>query len=86
MGLRSALAGLVAVALIGCAGGEPSWVAPTLVPSEAPSVAPIESVAVGAPLTVFGAASLAKALDDIEAAYEAATPGAALTISTDSSG
>ena len=38
-----------------------------------------------ADLTVFGAASLAKALDQAKVAYESATPGATLTISTDSS-
>jgi molybdate transport system substrate-binding protein len=39
----------------------------------------------GSSLTVFGAASLGGALDDVRSAYEAAVPGAALTISTDSS-
>ncbi len=89
MGLRLALAGMLAVALIGCGGGEPSSSAPSAVPTEAPSdtpsIKPSESVAVGAPLTVFAAASLAKVLDEIEPAYEAAVPGAVLTISTDSS-
>jgi molybdate transport system substrate-binding protein len=36
-------------------------------------------------LTVFSAASLADVLDQIETAYEAAVPGMALTIATDSS-
>lgn len=36
-------------------------------------------------LTVFGAASLGGALDKVKTAYEAAVPGAVLTISTDSS-
>ena len=39
----------------------------------------------GVDLTVFGAASLAKALEQVEVAYESASPGTALTISTDSS-
>ena len=36
-------------------------------------------------LTIFGAASLAKVLDEVKADYEAANPGTTLTISTDSS-
>ena len=36
-------------------------------------------------ITVFGAASLKGALDDVKTAYETAHPGTALTISTDSS-
>jgi molybdate transport system substrate-binding protein len=36
-------------------------------------------------LTIYGAASLAGVLDEVEAAYEAAAPGSKLTISTDSS-
>ena len=39
----------------------------------------------GVELTIFGAASLAKVLDQARAAYEAANPGTVLTISTDSS-
>jgi molybdate transport system substrate-binding protein len=39
----------------------------------------------GSSLTVFGAASLGGALDAVKTAYEAAVPGAVLTISTDSS-
>ena len=36
-------------------------------------------------LTIFAAASLGKALEQVETAYEAANPGTTLTISTDSS-
>ncbi len=68
----------------GGASSAPS-VAPSVAPTVAPSVAPSTSAAAGAPLTVFGAASLAKVLDEVEVAYEAAVPGAVLTISTDSS-
>lgn len=39
----------------------------------------------GSSLTIFGAASLGGALDKVRTAYEAAVPGAVLTISTDSS-
>ncbi len=51
-------------------------------PSEAPSAAPS---AAAVDLTIFGAASLAKVLDEVKTAYEAANPGSTLTISTDSS-
>lgn len=47
-------------------------------PSATPSVA-------AADLTIFGAASLAKVLDDVKLAYEASVPGSTVTISTDSS-
>jgi molybdate transport system substrate-binding protein len=50
--------------------------------SGAPSAS---AAAAGVPLTVFGAASLARVLDEVKVAYEAAVPGAVLTISTDSS-
>ena len=38
-----------------------------------------------ADLTIYGAASLAGALDAVKTVYEAANPGASLTVSTDSS-
>jgi ABC-type molybdate transport system substrate-binding protein len=40
---------------------------------------------VAADLTIFGAASLSKVLEQVKTAYETANPGSALTISTDSS-
>jgi molybdate transport system substrate-binding protein len=67
---------ILAVVLVGCAAGGANSASP------APASA---SATVGAELTVFGAASLAEALDAVKAAYETAHPGAALTISTDSS-
>ncbi len=76
---------VLASAVLACGGGEASAVAPSVAPTEVRSDAPSASVAAGAPLTVFGAASLATVLDEIETAYEAAVPGAALTIATDSS-
>ncbi len=80
------LVSILAVVLAACssAGASPSASpAASVAPTTAASVAP--SAAVGAPLTIFGAASLAKVLDEVEAAYAAAVPGAVLTISTDSS-
>ena len=56
-----------------------------LVVTACSSGAPSASSAAGAPLTVFGAASLGKVLDEVKVAYEAAVPGAVLTLSTDSS-
>jgi molybdate transport system substrate-binding protein len=57
--------------------------------STAPSSSPVpqasSSVVGGTPLTILGAASLKGALDKAKTAYQSATPGAALTISTDSS-
>jgi molybdate transport system substrate-binding protein len=47
-------------------------------PSAPASVEPVE-------LTVFGAASLKGALEEAKAAYEAASPGTTITVSTDSS-
>jgi molybdate transport system substrate-binding protein len=70
------------LAVGGCAGaGVSGSGSPPASPSSAsvaPSAEPVE-------LTIFGAASLAKALEAIETAYEAETPGTTLTISTDSS-
>jgi molybdate transport system substrate-binding protein len=85
---RPVLPVLAIVALAGCAGGgaSPSPSAAPATPSaaagESASAAPsTESAA----LTIFGAASLAKVLEEVKTAYEAAHPGATLTISTDSS-
>jgi molybdate transport system substrate-binding protein len=46
--------------------------------------APSASIA-AADLTVFGAASLGKVLEQVKSAYEAANPGSTMTVSTDSS-
>jgi molybdate transport system substrate-binding protein len=70
--LISAVLAIVTVAA--CASGSTSSRSATTAPS--PETAD---------LTVFGAASLAKALEHVEVAYESASPGTALTISTDSS-
>jgi molybdate transport system substrate-binding protein len=81
-GLFVAIAGLLAA----CSGGAtpiPSAAAPSTNPGMSGSEAP--SAAARAPLTVFGAASLKGALDQMKTAWEAANPGSVLTISTDSS-
>jgi molybdate transport system substrate-binding protein len=46
---------------------------------------PTATAAVSAALTIYGAASLKGVLDKVKAAYETASPGTTLTISTDSS-
>jgi molybdate transport system substrate-binding protein len=86
MRTRLILAILAIVALAACtsAGGSsapsasPSGPASASPASVAPSAEPVE-------LTIFGAASLAKALEQVKAAYEAADSGTTVTISTDSS-
>ena len=80
--LLVALAWLV-VACSGAATAAPTAATPTAAASDAASTGP--SVAARAPLTVFGAASLKGALDQMKTAWEAANPGSTLTISTDSS-
>lgn len=57
--------------------------APTEGPSEAASDA--SSTSPAADLTIYGAASLAKVLEQVKVAYEAAVPGTTITIATDSS-
>jgi molybdate transport system substrate-binding protein len=73
---------VVAVALAACtsAVGSPS---PTA--SGVPAAATPAGSAASVDLTIYGAASLKKALAAVKAAYEAANPGTTLTISTDSS-
>jgi molybdate transport system substrate-binding protein len=75
--------------LAACSGGASS--SQSAAPSETssgpatnPSNSPTASVQ-GAALTVYGAASLKGALDQMKAAYETSHPGTTLTISTDSS-
>jgi molybdate transport system substrate-binding protein len=53
---------------------------PTAHPSNSPAAS-----AEGAALTIYGAASLKGALDQVKTAYEASHPGTMLTIATDSS-
>jgi molybdate transport system substrate-binding protein len=74
------LLAIAVVALAACSTGGPAS------PSAArASLGAASQPAAGAGLTIFGAASLTKALDRAKAAYEDANPGTVLTISTDSS-
>ena len=87
--MRSRLAVLVAVlaflaaACSGCASSSPAAFpsAAVGVPSNTPATATPAAV----DLTVYAAASLKGALEKAKSAYEAAVPGATLTISTDAS-
>ena len=82
----AALVAFVAVVVAACSSAgaaTPSAAAPS-VASVATSASAPGSGATGG-LTIFGAASLKGALDKAKSAYEAANPGTALTISTDSS-
>ena len=74
---RRALALLIAAVLV--AACQPAARAPS------GSSAAVPSVGSPAALTVYGAASLQGALEQVKAAYEASHPGTILTISTDSS-
>jgi molybdate transport system substrate-binding protein len=85
------LIALVAL-LAACSGGatpSPTSAAPTAAaPSNAPSTAASaepSAAAVASPLTIYGAASLKGALEQMKTAWEAKNPGSTLTISTDSS-
>lgn len=86
LGVLAAVAVLVASA-VGC--GPPVTPSPSTslaAPSTSSSVAPAGTAAPSsAALTIFGAASLTTALEQLEASYEAGHPGATLTISTGSS-
>ena len=76
---------ILAMVLAACSAGGVSTspsVAPSAATSDAPSKAPSAATV---DLTIFGAASLAKVLDEVKTAYGAANPGSTLTISTDSS-
>jgi molybdate transport system substrate-binding protein len=80
---------LLLLILAACSGAgssasvSPSEAAPaTSAPIPAPASA---SAPAASELTIFGAASLKGALEKAKAAYEAANPGATLTLSTDSS-
>jgi molybdate transport system substrate-binding protein len=76
---------IAAIALAACssAGGAPS---PQATAAASAAIAPAASPSAAAiDLTIYGAASLKKALAEIKASYEAANPGTTITISTDSS-
>ena len=78
---------LLAVVLVAaCSSGAQQSSAPTSQSSQMPSAAASEPPsATAVDLTIFAAASLAGALEDVKEAYSASHPGTTLTISTDSS-
>ncbi len=85
---RSAVSlSLVLFVMAACSSGgassAPSVPASAAAPTAAPASAATSPSA--ADLTILGAASLKKVLDQAKTAYEAANPGTKLTISTDSS-
>jgi molybdate transport system substrate-binding protein len=84
----SRLAAIIPVLLLvltACSNGASSP-APSAAASAAPGTASSAArSAAPAELTIYGAASLKGVLDKVKAAYEAANPGTALTISSDSS-
>jgi molybdate transport system substrate-binding protein len=81
------VAGLISVlVLAACTTGGGGAPGPSSPPATAaPSASPAAPSAAAADLTIFGAASLGKVLEQVKGAYEAASPGSKLTISTDSS-
>jgi molybdate transport system substrate-binding protein len=85
------LALLIVVVLAACSASQSAAPSPTATaPPSQPAGFP-SAHASGAPsvepaaLTIFGAASLRGALDDVKAAYVALNPGSTITVSTDSS-
>jgi molybdate transport system substrate-binding protein len=74
----------VLVAACGSGGASPAGATaqPSVVPS---NVASTPASAAAVELTVFAAASLAGALEEVKVAYESSHPGTTLTFSTDSS-
>ncbi len=79
--IRRRLGTLVTALTIAACGGPAAPPQPTAAP---PTVVPTAS-ATPVTLNILGAASLKGVLDKVKTAYEAATPGVSLTISTDSS-
>jgi molybdate transport system substrate-binding protein len=81
--------GLLAAALLGTSVLACSAVGSTppsqSIPSPTVASPPVSTSITASDLTIYGAASLAGVLDAARTAYETANPGAALTISTDSS-
>jgi molybdate transport system substrate-binding protein len=79
---------LLALALAACSAGTASPAVNPASPAGPASVAPASQAPIAvafSELQVYAAASLKKVLDKARTAYEAATPGVTLTVSTDSS-
>jgi molybdate transport system substrate-binding protein len=88
IGRLSTLVAACLVVLAACSSGTGASPSASSAASSAPSASAAASSAPSAAaveLTVFGAASLKGVLEQARTAYEAATPGVTLTISTDSS-
>jgi molybdate transport system substrate-binding protein len=87
--VRAVLAALIAIVVAACSAGgaaTPSPSAPASQPAESGSAGPSTLPSVQpAALTIFAAASLKGALDDVKTAYEGLNPGSTITVSTDSS-
>jgi molybdate transport system substrate-binding protein len=82
---RRAIAVLAAIAIVvACQSPEATRLASPSAQSTNPSSSPAPS-AEGAALTIYGAASLKGALDQVKTSYEASHPGTTLTVTTDSS-
>jgi len=75
---------LIVAACSGSSGSSPSAAPASTAPRASAAASSAPSVA-GVELIVFGAASLKGVLEEVKTAYEAATPGTTLTVSTDSS-
>ena len=80
---RLALIAILAFVLGACSTA--ATAAPSAAPTGAPASSSAPASAAAGSLTIYGAASLKAALGKAKTAYEAAYPGATLTISTDSS-
>ena len=87
MKIRALLALAIAASIAGCVGSNEATSSAAATPTQLPSqgVTPAPPLATPVELTVYAAASLANALDDVESTYETLNPGLTLTISTDSS-
>ena len=70
---------------LGSVSPAPPSASAVAVPSAPPSLAPVDNAAPPAALTIYGAASLKGALEQLKTSYEDGRPGTTLTLSTDSS-
>jgi molybdate transport system substrate-binding protein len=87
MKIRALMALAIIAAIAGCGSTNEATSSAAATPTQPASqgVTPAPPLATPVELTVYAAASLADALDDVAAEYETLNPGLTLTISTDSS-